>query len=50
MFEIEQERDEVARVPIGPTWPKRGRVTFEDVKMRYRPDTPLVLKGLTFDI
>jgi len=50
ILEIDQERDEEARVPISKTWPKRGRVTFEDVEMRYRPDTPQVLKGLSFDI
>ena len=31
-------------------WPTQGEVTFEDVALRYRPDLPLVLKGLTFSI
>ncbi|GIY19081.1 multidrug resistance-associated protein 5 [Caerostris extrusa] len=33
-----------------PDWPTRGHIAFKDVKMRYRPGLPLVLKGLTFEI
>lgn len=33
-----------------PQWPEQGVVEFKDVFMRYRPDTELVLKGLTFKI
>ncbi|XP_042240635.1 multidrug resistance-associated protein 5-like isoform X3 [Homarus americanus] len=40
---IESKRPEV-------TWPKHGRISFRKVQMKYREDTPLVLKGLTFDI
>nr|XP_053629707.1 ATP-binding cassette sub-family C member 5-like [Cherax quadricarinatus] len=32
------------------TWPQYGRVSFRKVQMRYRPETPLVLKGVTFHI
>lgn len=32
------------------SWPQKGNVTFSDVKLRYRPNTDLVLKGLTFEI
>ena len=28
-------------------WPQRGEVSFEGVDMRYRPDLPLALRGLT---
>lgn len=31
-------------------WPQRGSITFENVKMRYRPTTPLVLKGISLTI
>lgn len=31
-------------------WPSKGAVQFNDVKMRYRPDLPEVIKGLTFDV
>lgn len=31
-------------------WPAEGRVSFNDVQLRYRPNTELVLQGLTFNI
>jgi ABC-type multidrug transport system fused ATPase/permease subunit len=31
-----------------PSWPSKGAITFSNVKLRYRPGLPLVLKGLTF--
>lgn len=31
-------------------WPSRGLVEFKDVKLRYRTETPLVLKGLNFTV
>ncbi|CAA2995878.1 ABC transporter C family member 4 [Olea europaea subsp. europaea] len=31
-------------------WPTHGNVELKDLQVRYRPDTPLVLKGLTFSI
>ncbi|CAI7913506.1 unnamed protein product, partial [Closterium sp. NIES-54] len=30
-----------------PGWPQQGEVLFEDVVMRYRPDLPPVLRGLS---
>ena len=33
----------------GKEWPK-GEITFEGVKLRYRPELPLVLKGLDIHI
>ncbi|PYI28928.1 putative ABC multidrug transporter [Aspergillus indologenus CBS 114.80] len=35
---------------VGKEWPSAGRITFEDVQMRYRAGLPLVLKGLSMDI
>ncbi|KAM0065999.1 putative ABC-type xenobiotic transporter [Helianthus debilis subsp. tardiflorus] len=29
------------------SWPSKGRIHFEDLKLRYRPNAPLVLKGIT---
>ncbi|KAJ0579285.1 putative ABC-type xenobiotic transporter [Helianthus annuus] len=29
------------------SWPSKGRINFEDLKLRYRPNSPLVLKGVT---
>lgn len=32
------------------SWPSQGRISFQGVKLRYRPGLPLVLKGLDFEI
>ncbi|KAK7245644.1 hypothetical protein RIF29_40492 [Crotalaria pallida] len=33
-----------------PAWPSSGSIRFEDVVLRYRPELPPVLHGLTFTI
>ncbi|KAL5795592.1 hypothetical protein ACOSQ2_000412 [Xanthoceras sorbifolium] len=33
-----------------PNWPAHGSVDLKDLQVRYRPNTPLVLKGLTLSI
>ncbi|GAA0148087.1 ATP-binding cassette [Lithospermum erythrorhizon] len=33
-----------------PNWPMNGNVELIDVQVRYRPNTPLVLKGITLGI
>uniref|UniRef100_A0A453SDU3 ABC transmembrane type-1 domain-containing protein n=1 Tax=Aegilops tauschii subsp. strangulata TaxID=200361 RepID=A0A453SDU3_AEGTS len=33
------------RPPI--SWPQEGRIDLQDLKIKYRPNTPLVLKGIT---
>nr|XP_020450128.1 multidrug resistance-associated protein 5-like isoform X2 [Monopterus albus] len=33
-----------------PSWPQQGKITFQNVEMRYRDDLPLVLKNLSFTI
>jgi len=35
---------------ISTLWPVRGEIVFKNVKLRYRPGLPLVLKGLDFII
>ncbi|XP_054648189.1 ATP-binding cassette sub-family C member 5 isoform X1 [Dunckerocampus dactyliophorus] len=32
------------------SWPQQGKITFNNVDMRYRENLPLVLKGLSFTI
>ena len=32
------------------SWPSSGQIEFDNVFLRYRPTTELVLKGLTFNI
>lgn len=31
-------------------WPRMGSIRFTNVKMRYRPNLPLVLRNVSFDI
>ncbi|PPS00035.1 hypothetical protein GOBAR_AA20628 [Gossypium barbadense] len=33
-----------------PNWPSHGNVELKDLQVRYRPSTPLVLKGITLSI
>ncbi|XP_039061868.1 ABC transporter C family member 4-like isoform X1 [Hibiscus syriacus] len=33
-----------------PNWPAKGNVELKDLQVRYRPSTPLVLKGITLSI
>lgn len=33
-----------------PNWPSQGNVEIKDLQVRYRPNTPLVLKGITVSI
>ncbi|CAO2034161.1 unnamed protein product [Urochloa humidicola] len=33
-----------------PNWPTRGDIDIKDLKVRYRPNTPLVLKGINVSI
>jgi ABC-type multidrug transport system fused ATPase/permease subunit len=33
-----------------PNWPENGHVEFEDVHLKYRPTTEVVLHGLSFDV
>jgi len=35
---------------ITPDWPNKGEIVLSNLKMRYRPETPLVLKGLNVAI
>lgn len=31
-------------------WPTRGHIEIKDLSLRYRPELPLVIKGLTFTV
>ncbi|ONK62947.1 uncharacterized protein A4U43_C07F9770 [Asparagus officinalis] len=33
-----------------PNWPTHGNIDVQDLKVRYRPNTPLVLNGITISI
>lgn len=32
------------------SWPESGKIEFENVEMRYRPELPLVLRGLNLEV
>lgn len=32
------------------TWPSKGEIEFQQVQLKYRPELPAVLKGLSFHI
>uniref|UniRef100_A0A3B4BH29 ABC transporter domain-containing protein n=1 Tax=Periophthalmus magnuspinnatus TaxID=409849 RepID=A0A3B4BH29_9GOBI len=40
----------VQNAQIPPNWPMNGTVTFQNYKMRYRENTPVVLNGLNVSI
>lgn len=46
---IPQERSGQTRQDL-TTWPSKGFVQFQDVSLRYRPNTELCLRNLTFDV
>ncbi|KAJ1270321.1 hypothetical protein BS78_06G045100 [Paspalum vaginatum] len=41
---------EVAECLPSPNWPSRGDIDVKDLKVRYRQNTPLILKGITVNI
>jgi ATP-binding cassette subfamily C (CFTR/MRP) protein 5 len=49
---LKPEQDVITQNKISEIsdWPTRGRISFRDVTMRYRPGLPLALKNITFDI
>ncbi|KAI0012833.1 ATP-binding cassette transporter protein YOR1-like protein [Xylariaceae sp. FL0662B] len=47
--ELEEEAPEHT-IEVRPTWPEKGEIVFDDVKMRYRAGLPLVLQGLSMRV
>ncbi|XP_062225216.1 ABC transporter C family member 4-like [Phragmites australis] len=41
---------QVADCLPSPNWPSRGDIDVKDLKVRYRQNTPLILKGITISI
>jgi ABC-type multidrug transport system fused ATPase/permease subunit len=37
-------------ITLAPEWPSKGQIVLSNLRMRYRPETPLVLKGLNLTI
>jgi len=49
VVELDQEKIE-GEVQVDEQWPQSGKITFDNVSLRYRPSTPIVLKKLSFDV
>mmetsp|Transcript_9368 Transcript_9368/g.17259 ORF Transcript_9368/g.17259 Transcript_9368/m.17259 type:complete len:1422 (-) Transcript_9368:53-4318(-) len=47
---IPQEKPFTSKNPPKKSWPKKGGIEITDLKMRYRPELPLVLKGISLSI
>ncbi|GMF25854.1 unnamed protein product [Phytophthora lilii] len=48
---IPVEKDSDNCTPInGAAWPARGAIRFDNLCLRYRPDLPLVLRGVSMEI
>lgn len=52
MAEISQEKnfEKKGKTVVDDSWPTAGELEFRDVKMRYRPNLPLALNGLSFRV
>ena len=55
MLEIPQEinqpeEDKVVFFDFRPDWPEAGRIEFENVYLKYRPNTENILKDLSFEV
>jgi ABC-type multidrug transport system fused ATPase/permease subunit len=49
--EIEQEAlHEIPEQKPPVTWPAHGQIVLKDVILKYRPELPSVLKGLSMDV
>ncbi|KAF9920089.1 hypothetical protein FBU30_010129 [Linnemannia zychae] len=47
------EQEPPAEIPDrqpAPTWPQQGQISFQQVSMRYRPDLPLALDKISFEV
>lgn len=50
VLEIPQEAPQHIKRMFPPAWPKTGTIEFDKYSLKYRPDTALVLKNLSFNI
>ncbi|KAF4142650.1 ABC transporter [Phytophthora infestans] len=49
--EIPQEEDSLDASPINNTlWPSQGAIRFDNLQLKYRPELPLVLCGVTMSV
>jgi ABC-type multidrug transport system fused ATPase/permease subunit len=48
--DLEAEHEPLVEVEVPTIWPSNGVIKFEDVVMPYLPNSPPVLKGVTFSV
>ncbi|KAI9983322.1 hypothetical protein PInf_007282 [Phytophthora infestans] len=49
--EIPQEEDSLDASPVNNTlWPSQGAIRFDNLQLKYRPELPLVLRGVTMSV
>lgn len=48
--QLPQEADTEIEGATPPKWPEHGEIEFKNLKMRYRPGLPLVLKGVSLNV
>ncbi|KAI9983316.1 hypothetical protein PInf_007276 [Phytophthora infestans] len=49
--EIPQEEDSLDASPVNNTlWPSQGAIRFDNLQLKYRPELPLVLCGVTMSV
>ena len=46
----EKEVEQGTEIENRPNWPEQGKIEFKNLSLQYRPETPLVLKNLTFNV
>jgi ATP-binding cassette, subfamily C (CFTR/MRP), member 1 len=45
-----QKEASSSTLQVSAQWPNKGRIVFENVQMRYRAGTPLILRGVSFSV
>jgi ATP-binding cassette subfamily C (CFTR/MRP) protein 1 len=50
IFEIPQEAPQHIEQTYNANWPKTGQIKFDNLSLKYRPDTEIVLNSLSFTI
>jgi ATP-binding cassette subfamily C (CFTR/MRP) protein 1 len=48
--ELAPEGEKTKGIEPPPSWPSAGSIKFNDVQLAYRPELPLVLKGINFEV
>ncbi|MEQ2190775.1 Multidrug resistance-associated protein 5 [Xenoophorus captivus] len=49
-LDSEAPRQSLEAATPAPSWPQQGKISFQDVNMRYQDHLPLVLKNLSFTV